>query len=118
MGRKHAKPEEIIANLREVDVRLSQGGSTAREAGQKYLDIYPDFESGLHTLNLSSEESRDIIRILDQLVSGETSSALTEKAWRKSGAEIWISKRHIKLYLGMILQHLRECDGGSLGERI
>ena len=30
MGRKHAKPEEIIAQLREVDVRLSQGESTAQ----------------------------------------------------------------------------------------
>ena len=30
MGRRHSKPEEIIAYLREVEVRLSQGESVAQ----------------------------------------------------------------------------------------
>ena len=47
---------------------------------QEYLDIYSDFESGLHTLDFNSEEILEIIRILDQLVSDESSSALSEKA--------------------------------------
>ena len=34
---KRAKPEEIIAKLREAEVRLSQGASTAQVA--KTLDV-------------------------------------------------------------------------------